>query len=271
MTNEDLIRIRSWFAGYCRTFDSAGEEERKNLLLKEEHTHQVCANAIRIGEEEGLSGGDLSLAEAAALLHDVGRFEQYRQYRTFRDGISVDHGAFGVEILLDSDILAGFDPRDRRIVLACVGSHNCFRLRKRITGEVLAFLRLVRDADKLDIWRIFADYYRKPADERSPAIGQDLPDRVRCSLHICEKVMRREPVRLSCARTLNDFKLVQLSWVFDLAYPSSFRLLRERGSIDGIAAALPAGQAVAAAVDEVRKFAGERASGNFPEVPGFGN
>lgn len=267
MTNEDLTRIRSWFAGYCRSFDSPDEEERKNMLLKEDHTHRVCANAIRVGADEGLSGGDLFLAEAAALLHDVGRFEQYRQYRTFRDSISVDHGAFGVEILLDSDILAGFDPRDRRIVISCVESHNCFKPRKRIPGEVLAFLNLVRDADKLDIWRIFAGYYRTPADERSQAVGQGLPDKPRCSSRICEKVMRREPVRLSSARTLNDFKLVQLSWIFDMAYPSSFRLLLERDHINGIAATLPTDQSVAAAVDAVRKYAGERAAGESRVFP----
>lgn len=267
MTNEDVARIRSWFAGYCQSFDSTGDEERENMLLKEEHTHRVCANAIRVGSDEGLSGDDLFLAEAAALLHDVGRFEQYRQYRTFRDSISVDHGAFGVEILLDSDILAGFDPRDRRIVISCVENHNCFKLRKSITGEDLAFLNLVRDADKLDIWSLFVEYYRMPADGRSQAVGQGLPDKPRCSPRICEKVMRREPVRLSSACTLNDFKLVQLSWVYDMVYPSSFRLLLERDLINGISASLPAGQPVAAAVDAVSEYARERAAAESRAFP----
>jgi hypothetical protein len=78
--------------------------------------------------------------------------------------------------------------------------------------------------------------------------------------------LRREPVRLSLARTLNDFKLVQLSWIFDLAYSSSFRLLLERGCIDGIATNLPLDDGVAAAVDEVKRFAAERA---MPAAPAF--
>lgn len=267
MTNEDLTRIRSWFAGYCRSFDPCDGEEERNMLLKEDHSHRVCANAIRIGTEEGLSGEDLSLAEAAALLHDVGRFEQYRQYRTFRDSISVDHGALGVEILLDSDVLAGLAPRYRKIVIETVGRHNSFRLPKRTGSEALAFLNLVRDADRLDIWSIFIDYYRKPAEERSPAVGQGLPDRPGCSSRVCEALLQREPVRLSLARTLNDFKLVQLSWVFDLAYASSFRMLLERGCIDGIATNLPLDDGVARAVDEVKMFAEERAVPSAPAFP----
>ncbi len=267
MTNEDLTRIRSWFAGYCRSFDPRDEEEERNMLLKENHSHRVCANAIRIGADEGLSGEDLFLAEAAALLHDVGRFEQYRQYRTFRDSISVDHGALGVEILLDSDVLAGFAPRDRKIVIETVGRHNSFRLPKRTGREALAFLNLIRDADRLDIWSIFIDYYRNPAEVRSPAVGQGLPDRPGCSPRVCETVLRREPVRLSLARTQNDFKLVQLSWVFDLAYSSSFRLPRERGCLDGIATNLPLDDGVAAAVGEVKRFAEERSVAAAPAFP----
>lgn len=267
MTNEDVSRIRSWFAGYCGSFNSPDEEEQQNMLLKEDHTHRVCANTIYIGANEGLSGEDLFLAEAAALLHDVGRFEQYRQYRTFRDSISVDHGALGVEILLDSDILAGLVPRDRQIVIDTVGRHNCFKLPERTDNETLAFLSLIRDADKLDIWSIFVDYYRKPVSERSSAVGQDFPDIPRCSPRICEAIMLREPVRLSFAHTLNDFKLVQLSWIFDLSYPSSFRLLMERDYIDGITTTLPSDGGVSKAVDEVRKFAGERVVSVVPAFP----
>ena len=41
----------------------------------------------------------MRIAEAVALLHDVGRFEQYKRYGTFNDRKSVNHAALGVEIM----------------------------------------------------------------------------------------------------------------------------------------------------------------------------
>src|SRR5574340_969916 len=38
------------------------------------------------------------------------------------------------------------------------------------------FLQLIRDADKLDIWRIFVEYYEGPEDKKASAVGLGLPD-----------------------------------------------------------------------------------------------
>ncbi|MBL7226115.1 MAG: HD domain-containing protein [Desulfobacteraceae bacterium] len=43
--------------------------------LKADHTSRVCEAIVNIGRSLDLSREDLCLAEAAALLHDIGRFE----------------------------------------------------------------------------------------------------------------------------------------------------------------------------------------------------
>src|SRR6185369_17630796 len=99
--------------------------------------------------------------------------------------------------------------------------------------------RLIRDADKLDIWRVFIDYYGLPEEERASAVGLGFPDLPQCSPEVLKCLRQREIVQLAAVQTLNDFKLLQLSWVFDLNFPESFRLVRERGCIDALAAVLP--------------------------------
>ena len=56
-----------------------------------------------------LSEGQLRIAEAAGLMHDLGRFKQYRRYRTFNDRRSVNHASLGVRIMRRNHILQDLD------------------------------------------------------------------------------------------------------------------------------------------------------------------
>jgi len=51
---------------------------------------------------------------------------------------------------------------------------------------------------------------------------------------------------------LNDFKLLQISWIYDLNFRSTYSLLKQRGHIPALAATIPpdddAAQALAQAV-----------------------
>jgi hypothetical protein len=71
--------------------------------------------------------------------------------------------------------------------------------------------------------------------------------------------MEKKVVKLAHIRTLNDLKLLQLSWVFDLNYRSSFRLVNKRGSIRRMAGVLPGTDDVAKAVSIVQTYVSERA------------
>jgi putative nucleotidyltransferase with HDIG domain len=258
MDEKNLEYVRRWFAGFCQSFYVEDVADQRNILLKEKHTHLVSANIIRIAAAQGLEQENLLLAETIALLHDVGRFEQYRQYRTFRDSISVNHAALGAEIIREIDLLADLSPRERDLVNDSVESHNVFTIPKKISGEHRFFLELLRDADKLDIWRVFTEFYEQPETERSSVAGLGFPDRPGCSPDVLDKVANGEIVRLSSAQTLNDFKLVQLSWVYDLTFPESFRMVAERDAVHGLAQALPDSEGVRRAVEAVRGFVDER-------------
>lgn len=252
--------LNEWFAAYCRGFYTENMADNRNIALKEKHTSLVCNNMNLLTEGLALDDSDRGTAQIIALFHDLGRFEQYRRYSTFRDDISVNHAALGVKILKDKNVLEMLHEEDRRTICLAVSLHNVFRPPDSLSGRDLLFTHLIRDADKLDIWRIFAEFYGMPEAERASAVGLGFPDLPGCSPDVLRKLQQREMVNLSLLKSLNDFKLLQLSWVFDLNFTASFRLLLERHYIDGLSATLPKEGAVENALRCVREFVAVKAA-----------
>jgi len=91
-----LPRLKAWFEDYIRQFYSNDPIVQENMDLKAEHSRRVCEAIMDIGVSRDVSREDLCIAEASGLLHDIGRFEQYRRYRTFADYKSEDHAVLGV-------------------------------------------------------------------------------------------------------------------------------------------------------------------------------
>src|SRR5208282_2522030 len=169
MNRDDLLLLKQWFSGYCASFYTSDEEDNRNLALKEEHTAHVCANILNIAREESLGAGDAMIAEAIALFHDVGRFPQYAKYKTFMDSLSVNHGELGAKELAAAGILNNLPVREQEIITTAVKFHNAFKIPDLVRRDAIVFLKLVRDADKLDIWRIFNEYYSKDSTKDIPS------------------------------------------------------------------------------------------------------
>lgn len=254
-----MEQYRAWFSRFVQTHSSAEELDQQNILLKEEHTHQVCDNARRIAAGLTLDAGAAALAEAIALFHDVGRFPQYRQYRTFQDSCSVNHAALGARVLLEQNVLRDLPRREQDLIIRAVTLHNVFTLPAGLDDETLLFAQLVRDADKLDIWRVFVELLgRDPADWPSAA-GLGLPDAPGYSPEVLASLLeRREMVRLTSLRSLNDFKLLQLAWIYDLNFTPSLRMVRDRSIIERLAATMPQDSQARRAVDDLRQYVDDR-------------
>jgi hypothetical protein len=261
MEPNELRRLKEWFTAYCRGFYTENEADNRNFSLKEIHTHHVCDNMNLLIGSLKLSPSERITGEAIALFHDVGRFEQYRRYSTFRDDISENHAALGVKILKEESVLEKVPEEERRTIYLAISLHNVFRVSSSINGHDLLFSRLIRDADKLDIWRIFVEYYMQPETERASAVGLGFPDQPGYSPEVLDCLERRKMVNLSTLKSLNDFKLLQLSWVFDLNFPASFRLALDRGYIDGLSMTLPEDGKVENAIGLIREYAAGMAAG----------
>lgn len=239
MYSATLSSLKEWFHRYCATFYCDDANDQRNILLKEIHTQNVCADMAILYAEDFGGGEGAATAEAAALFHDVGRFEQYRRYKTFRDSESMNHALLGVQVLAEHGVLSVLPAKEQKIIRESVLLHNVFAIPATVDPEVLPFLKLLRDADKLDIWRVFIDLFDTPPEERSSAATLGLPDTGAYTADLLDTLHQKKMISLSRLHTVNDFKLLQLSWIFDLNSRATFRLLRERRCIRRLAATLP--------------------------------
>lgn len=250
MQIDHLIRLKAWFETYTRSFLTGATAQDCPLVLKIEHTARVCDNIIHLGRSIDLTDRQLRLAETIGLFHDVGRFEQYRRYRTFNDRKSANHAVLGIDVLNEGALLASLPAAEKSIIIDAVRFHNAPALPRNKPPQAMVFMRLIRDADKLDIWKVFADYYRHH-QRPQPAIFQHLPDLPTCNANIVNAILEKRMAKFQDMQSLNDFKLLQLSWVFDLHFPETFIQAQQRGDLTTIAQSLPHARAVRPAIASV--------------------
>lgn len=260
----DLEPLRAWFASYCGSFRSPDPEQQRNFDLKEKHTRNVCLAALHIAQGE--SPRFCMLAEVAALCHDLGRFPQFRDFHTFKDSDSLNHAHLSAQVVKEYALLDFLPRQERETVEIAVRLHNAFEVPAGLPPETEKLLRLLRDADKLDIWRVFIEYFEAPEEERASAAGLGFPDLPECSPEALDAVRSGKLVHLSTLRSLNDFKLLQLSWIYDINFVSTLRLIRERGVLEQFAAILPRGEAVLEALAQVRGYLDRRLGDSSAEA-----
>ena len=85
----------------------------------------------------------------------------------------------------------------------------------------------------------FYDYFRLPDDQRPSAVTLGFPDLPRVTPSCVAELAAGRIINLNHVKVLNDFKLLQISWVYDLNFRSSYRLLLERGHIPALAGDRP--------------------------------
>ena len=254
LNQEKLDDLNSWFEQYVHSFHSDNPDIQRNFDIKLVHTRHVCMEILDLGQSLALSQKELYIAEVIALFHDVGRFEQYARYGTFYDLRSEDHATLGVKVLKENYVLDSLDSKTRDLILRSISYHNRAFLPKEETEICLFFSKLLRDADKLDIWRVVTDYYQNASQERNKALELDLRNTPEIADEVYEYLLTGKIVKVTAIKTLNDFKLLQMGWVYDLNFPRAFNLARERRYLEIILSSLPKTEKVLEVYSVVKSF-----------------
>ncbi len=240
MIENTLIRqIEDWFKTYSESFCSGDKSLVHNIRLKINHTYKVVDAAEKLADALKLEGRQRQLAILCSLLHDCGRFEQFKKYGTYMDIKSEDHGALGVKVLKQEGVLERLEEKDRDVIYTAVAHHNAKIVPGGLTPEQLFFTELTRDADKIDIYRVLSEYYGDNNPDKDQSVTFFLPE----ADDICDAVFNEytETGRISFKnlQSVQDFVFVQLSWIKDLNHRESLRIIHRSGYLDDIAAKLP--------------------------------
>lgn len=207
--------------------------------LKMAHTKRVLALAETICAEEALPPDVALAARLGAQLHDVGRFPQYRRYRTFRDADSANHAALSVTHILREKLLGGVPAHIRRLALGAVYLHNKRELPRLASSALRDAARVVRDSDKLDIYSVMIAHFSQK-NPKHPEVALnviDEPDKYTPA--VLDALLGRKHGDYRTIVYINDFKLMTIGWLYDLNFRASCRLLNERGYLETLFATLP--------------------------------
>lgn len=232
-------KYHAWFGSYAASFLTEAGENASAIGLKIVHSQRVRQEIVAIGKENGLTSGDLLIAEVTGLFHDIGRFKQFQRFQTFADAKSVDHAQMSREVLEKEGILNDFSPENRSIVLDAIYYHNKLAIPSSFSGRLEIISKLIRDADKLDILRVFHDLYKK--GEGSDAVNLGLPWSGKISGKVFDDFLRERVVNFGDVRSTMDFLVMRLSWLYDINFPQTLRRILERGYLDTMAKKLPHG------------------------------
>jgi len=234
----------TWFNNYTNQFSSQFPELSENIELKADHSRKVHQEILGISQHLGLNEEDAFIAEIIGLFHDVGRFKQYVKYKTFSDSKSQNHAELGVEVLKEHSVLKDLTVENQEIIYKSILNHSRAEIIKDSNERVIFFSKLIRDADKLDIWRLITEYYMVKEQKENKTLELELPDNDEISDAVLESIINKEVVLKESMKTLNDFKLLQIAWLFDLNFDYSIQRLYNKKYLDKIFNTLPKNQKV---------------------------
>jgi hypothetical protein len=240
MEQEQLEKIRVWFDDYAAGFYGDDAYVNANLKLKEDHSRRTCDEMRYLAEELSLSDNQKRVADAIALLHDIGRFEQFARYGTYNDTRSEDHCLLSLKVLREAKVLDGIEKKEKQLIEKAIEYHGTRELPSDLEGECLLFSQLVRDADKVDVFYVVPEYYKQYRENPDGFnLELEFKDVPQYSKQILEDVLRGRLVDYSRLRTLNDMKLLQLGWVYDVNFTATLKRIRQRRFLEQIIDFLP--------------------------------
>ena len=230
----NITKAKEAFKEYVKNYDP----EEGRVKVKISHIERVANLARKMAEELNLSEEDIQLAELIGLLHDIGRFEQIRLYHTFVDRKSVNHGELGAKILFEDGLIINLKETETKahfnletdefdeIIKIAIINHNRGRIEDGLTERQLLHAKLVRDADKTDIFYILLTGDEKIAWETDNMNNETITD------EIFREFMEDKHIDYKNIKTGGDSLVSHFAYIYDLYFKPAFKIFKERNYVE---------------------------------------
>ncbi len=240
MEQEQLKNFRAWFDDYVAGLYGNDEFVNANLQLKERHSLRTCEEMLYLADELDFSDNQKRLSEVIALFHDIGRFEQFVKYRTYNDTRSINHCLLGLEVLDEAKVLERVERKEKQLIEKAIEYHGAKELPKDLDGQCLLFSKLIRDADKLDVFYVVTEYYKQHRlNPQEFMLEVELPDEPGYSEQVVDRILDGQKIDYNMLQTWNDMKLCQLGWVYDVNFTTTLKRIKQRRFLEKIVDFLP--------------------------------
>lgn len=239
MKTDTLHNIKNWLSEYVDTYREEDGSLNYLLQLKIDHSLRVADDSRHIATSLGWTEDDINLAEAIGILHDAGRFSQFAEFNTFHDPDSINHGKRGYEVVQAQDILSTCDESTRSTILDSIRFHNCRDIPSGRPDESVRFLKLIRDADKIDIIYIVNHAIKNKLHEKYPQIMLNIDLEGPMTPELIAEVKSTGTGTYSNVNSLADLNLMRLTWISNINYTPSVQLFADRRLMEELIESIP--------------------------------
>lgn len=196
------------------------------IEIKNKYCHSLRVSNLceEIAKSLNLNEKEILLAKQIGLLHDIGRFEQWKKFKSYHDPDSIDHGDLGVEILFNKKLIDSFNITDNLdIIYNAIKYHNKFALPK-LDSYTEIFCNIIRDTDKIDIlYLVFNNDYNilDNTDEEVAKINR-------------EDFYNKKSIKNENVKNANDHIVCILAFVNNLSFSISKDYILKNKYLDKI-------------------------------------
>lgn len=253
----DLIKAKNTFKEYIQNYDI----ENPHIARKVAHTYRTVNVAEIIAKELQLDEENRKLASLIALLHDIGRFEQLTNYHTYSDIISIDHGDLGVKILFEDKWIEKFieDRSYDQIIYLAIKNHNKYKIQEGIKGNELLHCKIVRDADKTDIFAVLIADIKVGDSNEGKGILYDYKSigKQKISEEMRKAYRENKQADRSYIKTKIDEYINMISFIYDYNFSIGLKIIKENQYIEKMIEAINIHEEQKKQFDEILKIANE--------------
>ena len=222
----DLENCKKVFNEYVDNYD------KNDFLIEKKirHTYNVVDISEEIAKSLNLSEEEVKLAILIGLLHDIGRFEQAKIAGTYVDTKQIDHAEIGVRLLFEENKIREFLPEDfeyDEIIKKAVYEHNKFKIPEELNKKERLYAQIVRDADKIDIYRMFVT-----DDMLKLGYASGYTDMKNFTEEVEDAFYNNEQLPKNKLKTMLDWLLNAIAFTYDINFKKSFLILKEKNYIN---------------------------------------
>jgi len=210
------------FQGYINNYDL----NHRKISIKIDHSYGVVELSTSIARYLGLDGEKTELSGIIALLHDIGRFEQIKIYDNYDDHMTMDHADYACNILFEQGLIRNFVSDDKydNIILKAIINHNKYEIKGCITEEELLYCKIIRDADKMDNFRIAIS----TNSEESIFIAHKITNEIYDDFMNCGRIDRKK------VKTGIDRWIAFIAFIFDYNFDFFLKYVKEKECINNL-------------------------------------
>lgn len=237
ITEVILKECRLAFEEFFQSLTIDSPENQHQFEEIRAHSLRVVANSLLLSNVVLQTEEDKRIATVNALFHDIGKASLMSK-NVEALVIQRDHATVSAKIVQQMEFYQTLSADIQLVILKSIESHNKLKLPKLDSEQQTLFARLLRDADKLDIYDSSYRFFKEKYGIQ-PVITVDLIKTPDVSEKILKSILAGKTAAVEDMKTMNDYKLLLISMAFDLNFKYTFRIMSEKQYIQKIYETLP--------------------------------